>query len=141
MRNLSSQKEVSGAFPFLSLLLSQQKFKRQTSVATWLQLKILLSRQQTVYPQDMRAGQTQRCGLDPSLLPFLYICLLSLEPNWLCFMGCTPIDQEAAIFFPPEVPTLVLRFSSLVSFCRLSNHHFALLFFLFWLPNRNKIHI
>lgn len=44
--------------------------KQQTSVATWLQLKILLSRQQTVYPQDMRAGQTQRCGLDLLCFPF-----------------------------------------------------------------------
>ena len=118
-------------FPQFALITAKIQSDRQTSVAAWLQLNILLGREQTVYPQDVRAGQTQRCGLDPSLLPFLYFCLLFLEPDWFCPMAYTPIDQERGIFFPPEVPTLVLGFSSLVSFCGLSNCHFALLFFLF----------
>ena len=97
------------SFPSVCSYYSKNS-KRQTSVATWSQVKILLSRQQTVYPQDMRSGQTQRRGLDPSLRPFLHFCLLSLEPDWLCSMACAPIVRKGAYFSHQRFPLWSLDF-------------------------------
>ena len=66
----------------ISSVLSFQStdLKQRTSVTARLQLRVLFSKQRKVHPRGVRAGQSQRGGLDPSWFPLFIHLSLAPEP-------------------------------------------------------------
>ena len=83
---------VGGVCNFLGSVFPQQRFETQRmSVTACLQLRVLFSKPRKVHPRGVRAGWSQRRGLDPSW--FLLFIHLSLAPslpygNWPSQGGC-----------------------------------------------------